>query len=73
MAGPLPDQQWEGYFQALDEAGVKKFNYADEPGNDLSRDQVQEGIDNGVSNQALQGLLNSRSQQLGTPIDRKRR
>ena len=70
--GPLPDPNWDGYFEAVDEqAGGKpvRYGYADQPGSDLSRDPAN--IASQLDGMPMAETFNDPSNQLGTPYERQ--
>lgn len=69
--GPLPDPRWEGFFQAVSEAGGERpvrYGYVDEPSPDVARDLFsQAAADPRTTHASLEGLRSALSAQLGTP------
>ena len=70
--GPLPDPNWDGYFEAVQEqAGGKpvRYGYADQPEDDLSRDPM--AVASQLEGMPFAETFNGPSSQLGTPYERK--
>lgn len=71
VGGPLADPNWEGFFQATDEAaGGKpiKFAYGGGQRDDLSRDP--EAVASQINGMPSAETFNGPSSQLGTPLEK---
>lgn len=69
LGGPLVDPNWDGFFQASQEAGggkSPKFGYASMPEDDLSRDPA--AVLSQLNGLPMAETFNPMSQQLGTPL-----
>lgn len=67
VGGPLPDPNWEGYFQSVDEAAKGKpvkFAYEGQQADDLSRDP--EAVASQLQGMPFAETFNDPSTQLGT-------
>ena len=72
IGGPLPDPNWDAYFQAAQEsAGGKPMKFAYMPGQqaDLSRDP--EAVASQLNGMPMAETFNAPSDQLGTPLEKK--